>query len=144
MKTLQLDSINYKSSLALECVRLEAGPYPSISFSIMLKDNSYSGENQEVWFSFSDVAAFRSAVTQLHLTRKGTASLDSMSPEAFKLSIQSVNRKGDFILEYLLSRHVYLEHSSATSRVSGAFDMNPSDLERLASYLSTFVSEESL
>ncbi|CAM4521965.1 hypothetical protein FHS16_006348 [Paenibacillus endophyticus] len=141
---MRIESINKQASMTFEFVQSEEGPLPAIIFSIAIQDNGYDGENREAWFSLSDVAAFQSALAQLHFLRKGTASLESMSPQECKLTIQSVNRKGDFVMEYLLSKHVYLEHTSATRSVSGAFDMNPSDLERFAKFLSAFVSEESL
>ncbi|WP_419871536.1 WapI family immunity protein [Candidatus Pristimantibacillus sp. PTI5] len=137
---MKIESMNRRSGIAFELVETHQAPLPSLCFSITISDNEYSGANPQVWVEARDLHAFISAVKKINLERQGSATLEGMSPQEFQLTLQSVNRKGDFVLDYSLSKHVYLDYSSTKRAVSGAFDINPSDLERIAKSFSALVS----
>lgn len=136
---MRIESTDKRSSITFEFVESQQHLLPGICFSINIRDNEYSGVNPQVWVEARDVRSFIYAVKKINLERKGSAPLAGMSPQEFSLTIQCVNRKGDFVLEYLLSKHVYLEHLSSKRLVSGAFDMNPSDLERIDNFFSSLL-----
>ncbi|MEV5029621.1 WapI family immunity protein [Paenibacillus sp. LPE1-1-1.1] len=137
---MKIESMNRRSSIAFELVESQQDLIPGICFSITISDNEYSGANPQVWVEARDLKAFISAIKKINLERQGSATLIGMSPQEFELTIQSVNRKGDFVLDYSLSKHVYLDYSSTKRTVSGAFVINPSDLERIAKSFSALVS----
>ncbi|WP_141504393.1 WapI family immunity protein [Paenibacillus luteus] len=137
---MKIQSINQSSVLKLLHIQSERHYLPSISLSVSVADSGFCGENPEVWFEADEVSRFVTAVQKLDRERKGSAKLSSMSPDECLLAIISVDRSGHLVLEYQLSSQVYLEHSSQKRLVSGGFDLNPTDLERMHKFFSALAA----
>ncbi|WP_139991877.1 hypothetical protein [Paenibacillus paridis] len=137
---MKIQSSNQSSVLKLVHIQSEHRHLPSISLSVSVADNGFCGENPEVWFEADEVTRFVTALQKMDRGRKGSAALTSISPDECFLAIRSVDQSGHLVLEYQLSRHVYLEHSSQKRLVFGGFDLNPTDLERMHKFFSAIAA----
>lgn len=71
---------------------------------------------------------FINKLSEIESTRHGAASLESCSPEDFKLSIGSRDSLGHFIVEVSLCQYQYSGPRSWPIRLSGGFEIDPTSL----------------
>ena len=79
----------------------------------------FAGQNDLVWFANSDWEIFCSELKSLHDLRKGKASICAMSPDDFRISLESTDRKGTILCEGYLSR----QFLGKNQKLSFCFDL---------------------
>lgn len=117
--------------------------YPSLSCGIDVLNNNFSGSNVDIWFSMDKLIGFIEEIEKGNIERK--CSLHSMSPDEFDMSIERINRKGDFIITYSLSKSNYFVNRHVKDiTLSGGFQFNQEYLISLIQDLKRFSSVATL
>ncbi|MGG1639630.1 WapI family immunity protein [Paenibacillus sp. NRS-1760] len=95
---------------------------PSLSCTIDVIDNKFSGRNVDVWFSIDELIQFINHVEIGKVSKK--CSLQAMSPDEFTISVERINRRGDFVVTYSLSTSRYTSNGQINSNLAGEFHFN--------------------
>jgi NAD(P)-dependent dehydrogenase (short-subunit alcohol dehydrogenase family) len=93
---MELRSIDGESSISL--TEWEADDI-GIKAAIAVRDGTFTGASDEVWFFRDAFAAFVRALDHLIKRHEGDARLDSMSPEEVLLSIRSLDSARHVLVE---------------------------------------------
>ncbi len=108
--------------------------YPSVKLGIRVRTEALNAQGAE-WVELDALTSFLSDLVELERTRKGTAELRSMSPDALTLTISITDKAGHAAVSAELRRPAVFEGGlgwSATVR----FDFDPSLLPRSITDLS--------
>jgi hypothetical protein len=132
---VDISSRNLESSLSIHFVEL-VPTYPSICLSVRVHDNGFSGENKSICFALDDVKNFILDCEQNIETIE--ASLVSMSPNEFCLTLQKLNFKGHVLLKYTLSRAIYRDNFPMELTTNGGFIIDFGEVEKLIKFLRTY------
>ncbi|MGO4696810.1 hypothetical protein AB4Z50_21250 [Paenibacillus sp. 2TAB26] len=111
---------------------------PSLSCTIDVIDNKFSGCNAEVWFSIDELMQFINQVESGRVSKK--CSLQSMSPNEFTMSFERINHKGDFLVTYSLSTSRYDSSGHINSTLAGEFHFNQEFIDLTIQNLKRFSS----
>ena len=127
---MRIESEDKKSFLLLDFLELEKERYPSLSISVKIENEGFSGCNKNIWLESGSLKNFLKELKSLDKKRNGFASIESMDPEEFKLKIESIDRSGHLILKYSLLKYSFLKNSYYPNyierTVSGGFELDTS------------------
>jgi hypothetical protein len=82
-------------------------PYPSVCLFISVADCGFAGIAGEIWIGYEEINPFLSDLKDCDRLRAGQATLQSMSPGEFSLTLECFDGSGHFILRYQLSHEIY-------------------------------------
>src|SRR5580658_6549178 len=93
--------------IILELVDRESPSLPSVGDVNLLVEVSSEGFRGQdtIWVSAPDLAAFLARLHALEEKRRGEAVVEGMSPETFRLSIQSVGNRGHMSVGGFLAKY---------------------------------------
>ena len=131
--------MNKESSITIEYVDCELERYPSVCVSITVSNEGYVGANKDVWFELRLFKQFVNHLKELDDKRKGFASVESMSPEEFFLSIETYDLSGHLMLKYKISK--YAHHPNVNISLSGGFKLDSSFFTKLVDDFIKLVDE---
>jgi len=131
---MEIFSENLASRLVIEVLTVEARD-PSLRLSVSTNDEGFSGAYNGVWISLDDYEKFSADLRLCEETRRGKATLSSMSPDEFEVTIEQCDGWGHFLLRYTLSRFSYVRQGSLNKSVSGGFDLDSGCLADIVSEL---------
>jgi hypothetical protein len=116
---------------------LERGTVGDLRLRVTVRSDGFSGEYDEVWVARQDWLAFADSLRTLERSRTGVASVASMSPGEFSLSLEAVNRAGHVAAHGVLSRYHLRPGAPAAGRSAIAFrvGVDPSKLHELVDAL---------
>ncbi|MFX3631561.1 MAG: hypothetical protein ACE3L7_20100 [Candidatus Pristimantibacillus sp.] len=113
---------------------------PSLSCTIDVIDYKFSGWNADVWFSIDELIQFINHVEVGKVSKK--CSLHAMSPDEFKISVERINRRGDYLVTYSLLTSRCTSNGQINSILAGEFHLNQEfmfstiqDLKRFSSVM---------
>ena len=84
---MKILSENLASHLVLEVTTPEP-LYPILRLFVSVDDEGFSGTYSEVWVSLDDYEKFLADLRLCEQTRRGNATLSSMSPDKFEVTIE--------------------------------------------------------
>ncbi|MDN3578186.1 hypothetical protein QWZ03_15570 [Chitinimonas viridis] len=98
-----------------------------VSVSVRLQD--FAGRHDAVWLEADALQAFVVDLRALEARRQGVATLRSMSPDEFVLTLRSRDTLGHLVAEVCLVRHQYSSGPAPwRTLVSGGFELEPGAL----------------
>jgi len=108
--------------------------------SVEVRSSGFGGR-ADLWVSRESLKAFASQLAGLDNTRRGQASLTSMSPDQFEMSVRAVTSIGHVAVEGKLSRRCRSENATFIHAVSFGFEIDPGQLSEglRVSWLSEYV-----
>lgn len=121
---MRVESLDRESSITIDYVDSEIVRYPSICVCIAVRNDNFAGLNKDVWIELDAFKKFTDALKELDYKRKGFASVESMSPEEFFLSVETYDSSGHLLLKYKIFEHGYCPNVSKS--LSGGFELDPS------------------
>lgn len=96
-----------------------------VRVSVQIKLGEFGGRYDAVWLEEPILKCFISELESLENNRQGSASLESMSPNEFRLTIRSRDSLGHFVVEVFLLRYQYSGPTYWPTSVSGGFEVDP-------------------
>jgi hypothetical protein len=108
----------------------ERGIDGSIRLSVKAAGYGFGGRNRSVWISHAELKRFLRSLSEVDATRRGEATLESMSPDEFQLRLYISDRAGHTRADLVLARRAYADHAE-DARVTFGFDFDPSFLPGL-------------
>ncbi len=105
--------------------------YPSYQFAISINQPPFQGI-MNIWVEATAFKSFLDEFAECERTRRGEATLASMSPDEFSLRIFNTHSKGDFSLTYEIRDY----RGKFPPQLQGGFEL---DVSRLAQILNNFV-----
>ena len=138
---MEIFSENLASRLVIEVLTVEARD-PSLRLSVSTNDEGFSGAYNGVWISLDDYEKFSADLRLCEETRRGKATLSSMSPDEFEVTIEQCDGWGHFLLRYTLSRFSYVRQGSLNKSVSGGFDLDASSFKELVEEFDNLINVE--
>jgi hypothetical protein len=88
----------------------------------------FAGRNREVWFFRAEADRFMAELEQLDQLRRGSATIESMSPGEMRLTISIVDRTGHVNVTVELRRFTYVSGQSIELAMPRGFELDPTDL----------------
>lgn len=122
---MKIESYDKKSDIIIEYVDCELERYPSVCVSIRVKDQDFVGFNKGVWLELDLLRKFINKLKALDSIRKGSAAIESMSPEEFQMTIETYDLSGHMILKYKISKYVQIPNLKLIA-LSGGFELDSS------------------
>ena len=135
---MKILSENLASHLVLEVTTPEP-LYPILRLFVSVDDEGFSGTYSEVWVSLDDYEKFLADLRLCEQTRRGNATLSSMSPDKFEVTIEQCDGWGHFLLRYMLSKNSRL---TGEKRVSGSFGLDASSFKELVEEFDNLINVE--
>lgn len=132
-KRMTLTSEYSNAFIELDILALETEYSPSVNLAVTVQDSDFRGANPSILVDGRDWDAFVQQLRQCAETRRGSASLASMSPGELELTIESSDLLGHFTVRYTVSRFSDVLHT-----LSGSFDLNVSHWPLIAAQFSLF------
>ncbi len=123
---MKIESNDRKSYLNIEYVDCEIEKYPSVCVAITVQDGDFRGYNKAVWFELDLLKNFIDNLKILENNRKGSVSLNSMSPEEFEITIETYDLSGHMILNYKISKYAYHIPKTKVVSLTGGFELDVS------------------
>lgn len=93
----------------------------------------FSAIHKSIWIEEPALNDFINKLSALESTRSGSATLESCSPEDFKLSIHSRDSLGHFVVEVSLCQYQYSGPKYWPIRLSGGFEIDPASIHSILS-----------
>jgi len=100
--------------------------------SVGLRFNDFAGRYDAVWLEEPVLAKFVMELSHLEKLRQGEATLVSMSPDEFSLTIRARDSLGHFVVQASLCRYQYSGPTYWRTAVSGGFEIDPGSLAFIA------------
>ena len=135
---MEIFSEDLASRLVIEVLTVEARD-PSLRLSVSINDEGFSGAYNGVWISLDDYEKFSADLRLCEETRRGKATLSSMSPDKFEVTIEQCDGWGHFLLRYMLSKNSRL---TGEKRVSGSFGLDASSFKELVEEFDNLINVE--
>lgn len=106
-------------------------------FSIAVSSNGFAGSNESVWIDRDEFLTFLQDARTLERTRRGTAVLNSMSPEVLKFELRTIDAAGHLAVFGQLGRWIVpqFQHS-----IQFGFDLNADFISQMVDELEEFAS----
>lgn len=123
---MKIESIDRKSYLNIEYVDCEVERYPSVCVAITVQDGSFKGYNKDEWFELDLLKDFINKLKILEKTRRGSVSLNSMSPEELEIKIETYDLCGHMILNYKISQYTHHIPKIESISLTGGFELDAS------------------
>ena len=95
--------------------------------TIKVQSSDFSGHN-DLWIFGTDMAKFCSALVRLERELRGSASVESVSPDELQLKVSSVTSRGHLAVQGKTGYEVRRENSVHWHSVSFGFEIEPSQL----------------
>jgi hypothetical protein len=111
-------------------------PSRKVQIEVVLDD--FSGRSS-AWIDDHNFENFRLELRQVEATRNGEASVASMSPGDFQLSLKNTDRLGHFLVEVKISKH--LTNPIQRIQLTGGFPIDPSVLPETYASLDRFLKD---
>lgn len=138
---MTLFSVYKQASLRFQIMEaLRDNRYPSAALSVWVDDGGFSG-SVRIWVGADEWNAFVGQLEECERLRRGSATLQSMSPDEFSLRIESGDSLGHFVVRYALLQRDFLRIGSVARTLCGGFDL---DSELLRQIVSGFVRFDAL
>lgn len=138
---MEIESNDGKSYLIIEYVDCEIERYPSVCVAITVQDRDFKGFNNDVWIELDLLKDFINNLKTLEKTRRGSASMNSMSPEEFQLKIETYDLSGHMILNYKISQYTHRMPTNIIS-LTGGFEMDVSFFLNIISDFTHLANEQ--
>lgn len=122
---MQIESCDKKSNINIDYVDSELERYPSVCVSVSANDQGFGGFNKDVWFELDLLKEFIQNLKELDSSRKGSASIESMSPEEFQITIETYDLSGHMVLKYTISKYAHIPYLRLIS-LTGGFELDAS------------------
>lgn len=139
---MKIESSDKKSYLNIEYVDCEIERYPSVCVAITVQDREFRGYNKDVWFELDLLKEFIDNLKILEKTRKGSVSVNSMSPEEFEIKIETYDLSGHMILNYKISQYAHLVPETKVISLTGGFELDVSFFISIISDFAHLADEE--
>jgi hypothetical protein len=125
--------------LALE--RSPSGaPLEHIRVKVTVTLQEFLGTYDSVYLELPALAEFIKSLTRLEHTRSGEAELQGMSPGEFSLKLRSRDNLGHLVVEVMLQRYQYSGPTYWPTKVSGGFELEPTDLPKIVNQFRALVA----
>ena len=103
-----------------------------LRFHVSVGSDEFRGRYDWVWVARQDLLAFIDALRSLERERSGATSVQSISPQEFRLSLEAVGRGRRIVASGILSRyHFWPDAPTGRSEVAFRLDVDPSRLREL-------------
>lgn len=102
-----------------------------------VKLQDFGGSYAGVWLARSELSKFVDQLRTVVETRRGTATLEAMSPGEFTIELRSLDSAGHFEVRVRVGRHQYSGRTNWPTMVAGGFEVEP---DQLPSVLAAFES----
>lgn len=112
----------------------------SIRVGVTVTLREFCGAYNSVWLERAALDEFMQSMDSLERTRSGKAVLRSMSPDELVLCLRSRDSFGHLVTEISLQRHQYSGPTYWPTRVSGGFELEPSELPNVVSQFKILAS----
>lgn len=119
---MRIESENKESYITMDYIDCETERYPTVCVFITVKNEDFVGINKEVWFELDLLKQFTDTLKELDYKRKGFASIKSMSPDEFSLSVETYDLSGHLMLKYNICKLGYCPNVSKS--LSGGFGLD--------------------
>lgn len=138
-----IESNHRKSYLNIEYVDCELENYPSVCVAITVQNRAFKRYNKEIWLELNLLKEFVDNLKVLEKTRKGTVSLQSMSPDEFEIKIETYDLSGHMVLNYKISQYTHL-HINNKNMISltGGFELDVSFFLDIISQFTLLAEEQ--
>lgn len=123
---MKIESNDRKSYISIEYADCEIERYPSVCVAITVQDGDFKGYNKDVWIELDLLKDFIDNLKILEKTRRGSASMNSMSPEEFQIKIETYDLSGHMILNYKISQYAHLMPKTNIISLTGGFELDVS------------------
>lgn len=132
-----LKSCGLESIIHFKLVEIEINRYPSLSFQVQVKDQSFSGEIT-TWIEQETLLQFLLQLKAININRKGAASLQSMNPEDLLITIEC-DKLNRFAVNYATKHFTYSSNSLVETSLRGSFILDSEYLLSVEDDVSTIV-----
>lgn len=129
-----IESNDRKFYLNIEYVDCEIERYPSVCVAITVQNGDFRGCNKDVWIELDLFKDFINNLKILEKTRSGSASINSMSPEEFQVTIGTYDLSGHMILSYKIAQYSHRMSKTNIISLTGAFELD-------VSFFNTIISD---
>jgi hypothetical protein len=136
---VKLFSGDKASVLTLDVNPPDLSSYPSYNLTVEVEDGAFRGA-VVTWVALDDLMAFVRQLEQCERTRRGTASLVSLSIDEFELRIESSDSLGHFVARYRLTCLSFLRDGQMAQTLSGGFNLDSGLFANLVREFAAFVS----
>jgi hypothetical protein len=111
-----------------------------VRLGVSVRMDDFTGRYDQAWIAKADWSSFLSALDRLERDRRGQASVVSMAPEEFALSLRIVDAAGHLVAVGHLSRYHFgrPDGNAARSRIEYHTSVDAGLLRRLADEFSSF------
>lgn len=123
---MKIESNDKKSYLNIEYIDCEIERYPSVCVAITVQNGDFRGSNKDVWIELDLLKKFIDNLKILEKTRRGSALLNSMSPEEFEIKIETYDLSGHMILNYKISQYTHHIPKTKVISLTGGFELDVS------------------
>ena len=128
----------------LEIIEIERLPEGTpcagdVKVSVLVQFKEFSGKYSEVWLELPVINYFLDELTRLEDSRRGSASIESMSPDEFYLEIRSSDSPGHMEVEVSLQRFQYSGPKYWPIKLSGGFQVEPETINQLIKGFGAFI-----
>ncbi|WP_051571559.1 hypothetical protein [Ruminiclostridium cellobioparum] len=135
---LKIISFDNKSWMDFDFIEAEAERYPSICFKIEIKKNGTEVLKKSIWFEKDALDGFLKALTEFDKAGKGDAFLESMSPEEFSLSIETVDKAGHIVLFYKVKSQRVAYQKMMENSINDYFEIELNQISNILKNLKVF------
>ena len=132
---MRIESDDKKSFLTLFVREQEKEHVSSRRLAVKAELNGFRGSNEKIWVTDAECKKFLAQAEELERTRQGTAVLESMSPDEFRLELQVFDRAGHVELSTVLSSVKVGGRKTQQLGIHGGFELDPSGLPLLVKSL---------
>lgn len=94
--------------------------------AITIQNRDFKGYKKDVWIELDLLKEFIENLKILEKTRRGSASMDSMSPEEFQIKIETYDLSGHMILNYNISQYSSWVPKINRISLTGGFELDVS------------------
>lgn len=117
--------------------------YPAICVSLHMKTNEVSGRREEVWIEQDEINRFLSQLKALDATRKKAATLKTMTPDDFTLTLFPLDPLGHIGLKATIrGRKCRAGGRLFEFSVEGAFEIDPTTVPQIIADFSGLISKQ--
>ena len=100
---------------------------------------AFRGTYDSVWLEQPVLSDFVESLASLERTRSGEALLQSATPEEFSIKLRSRDNSGHLVAEVSLQRYQYSGPTYWPTKVSGGFELEPTELPKIVSQFRALV-----
>jgi len=125
MSSVIINSESGRNFIQIERIEYEER-HPSYHFAISINQTPFQGA-MNIWIEAPAFKLFLEELAECEQTRRGEATLVSMSPDEFRLRIFNTHSKGDFALTYALRDY----RGKFPPQLQGGFELDVSVFQQI-------------